>query len=1049
MSEAGSKTKTNVENIQGDLFDERTLLVKRPITFYVISRIEKDEREDIIAFFKEAQRANWVWVDINYKQDKDEYRYYFHTETKKVTAVHVDSKEHGNSYFKVIGLNEKTADDRLNSVKFGVKLHLQNNFKIVTGEHWKIPKNRNSLIIAEETKKITATIKGEIYTEFKKEQQHEREEMQKRLTWGEKLKDIINFQKDFEAQNVKTKYFTYKGFEPVSKAKIKGVEYRFNIDKENSTNMGDDLKDVELIVSDTAEFEAEAKPVGLVTDFCDKEGYINLSFQSTVDYGKFPKAGILKFVHKDVTYEIQEQAVDDLITQKAKNKNLLDILINGNFRPVPDTPYEEIEGLVDSQEKAINYALNCEDFFLVQGPPGTGKTSIIVKMIERFINRGEKVLVSSKNNLAVDNVLEKCSKKNYLAVRLGREERVKLESVKPLLIDNAAIELQNKILKNCSQNEMELLNDLEKQEKYIATLNELENDLKDYFEKKDEKGMLDKILNKRIRWAKLKNYHHYISLWFTRLITKITKNKEALEEKEESYNKRIESALDKDDKYNETKSGWDEIKGQISFYELSFDEKLSPFEGFKELDYKNITEEEFYELLQKEKELKENYQNKENILKDWIDSLQKRQESLYPLLLSSVKIVGATCIGIETRRDFKDVDFDVAIIDEAGQITIFDILVPMARAKKVILIGDHMQLPPVPDNDLIKELKRIKSLEEFDEEDFYDDDEDGELEEESEGKKEAAATTEDNNLQSLVDDYEKMFKTSLFELLYYQAPENNKEMLDNQFRMHPKIAEFISNEFYEGKYQTGLKAEERELEVSVFNCPLYFFDTVNMRGKHEKTEIHKEGHEVRYNPKEGEIVAKILLELLVEGEKINPYILQEGDEDNEEIKEKLVVPENIGIITPYKRQKETIIHIVKKKLNECYQDRHQVEQIMEELEIDSVDSFQGRDKTIILYSFTRSNKKGIIGFLKELRRLNVAMTRAKYMLMLIGDSSTLCNTPLERPRRCFQNLIDYVKKEGIYSPFEEFETKLMTGGGTSDETSCRTGSGTGSGGERA
>ena len=84
------------------------------------------------------------------------------------------------------------------------------------------------------------------------------------------------------------------------------------------------------------------------------------------------------------------------------------------------------------------------------------------------------------------------------------------------------------------------------------------------------------------------------------------------------------------------------------------------------------------------------------------------------------------------------------------------------------------------------------------------------------------------------------------------------------------------------------------------------------------------------------------------------------------------------------------------------------------LEIDTVDSFQGRDKDIILFSFTRSNLEGKIGFLKELRRLNVTMTRAKYCLIMIGDSQTLCFAIDKNACCCFKDLIQYVKKHGLY-----------------------------------
>ena len=93
-------------------------------------------------------------------------------------------------------------------------------------------------------------------------------------------------------------------------------------------------------------------------------------------------------------------------------------------------------------------AMNTEDFMLVQGPPGTGKTEIIVTMLKLLVDQGKKVLISSKNNLAVDNVLEKCIDKGLKCIRLGRPETVKIDKVKNVLVDVYVLALQKEI-ENC------------------------------------------------------------------------------------------------------------------------------------------------------------------------------------------------------------------------------------------------------------------------------------------------------------------------------------------------------------------------------------------------------------------------------------------------------------------------------------------------------------------------------------------------------------------------------------------------------------------------
>jgi superfamily I DNA and/or RNA helicase len=103
-------------------------------------------------------------------------------------------------------------------------------------------------------------------------------------------------------------------------------------------------------------------------------------------------------------------------------------------------------------------------------------------------------------------------------------------------------------------------------------------------------------------------------------------------------------------------------------------------------------------------------------------------------------------------------------------------------------------------------------------------------------------------------------------------------------------------------------------------------------------------------------------------------------------------PEDIAVIAPYKDQ----VDLLKKHSN------------IENLEINTVDGFQGREKEVVLISLVRSNNHNNIGFLRDLRRANVALTRAKRKLIVIGDSSTVAKN------ETYQNLIDYIKDRGLY-----------------------------------
>jgi len=152
---------------------------------------------------------------------------------------------------------------------------------------------------------------------------------------------------------------------------------------------------------------------------------------------------------------------------------------------------------------------------------------------------------------------------------------------------------------------------------------------------------------------------------------------------------------------------------------------------------------------------KEAHDRRYNLLQEWRSYLEQRQQVLYSILVRTVDVVGATCIGISTCRYFQDVDFDVVIADEAGQIQVYDLLVPLVRGKAAILVGDHKQLPPYVND-------------------------------------EARAVIGEN----YGEDSLRLMDRSLFEDLFVSAEKAGHVVrLDEQFRMPECVADFVSVEF--------------------------------------------------------------------------------------------------------------------------------------------------------------------------------------------------------------------------------------------------------------
>ncbi len=226
------------------------------------------------------------------------------------------------------------------------------------------------------------------------------------------------------------------------------------------------------------------------------------------------------------------------------------------------------------------------------------------------------------------------------------------------------------------------------------------------------------------------------------------------------------------------------------------------------------------------------------------------------------------------------------------------------------------------------------------------------------------------------------FNISMMEriLAFPAVPGGNglSKLLSVQYRMHQDIMTFSSDVFYDGHLQadeavrTALLTDLPHVSESPLTVdPIHFIDTA---GASYDEEPEPDG-ESRMNPLEAELVVKKVDELLAHG----------------------VSPENIAVISPYSAQ----VKLLRQKLNHG-------------IEIDSVDGFQGREKEAIVVSLVRSNPEGDVGFLADTRRMNVALTRARRKLIVIGDSATITAHPF------YDKMIKYFESIGAYhSVWEE------------------------------
>ncbi|WP_086119817.1 AAA domain-containing protein [Hydrogenophaga sp. IBVHS2] len=300
-------------------------------------------------------------------------------------------------------------------------------------------------------------------------------------------------------------------------------------------------------------------------------------------------------------------------------------------------------------------------------------------------------------------------------------------------------------------------------------------------------------------------------------------------------------------------------------------------------------------------------------------------------VLDSVQVITCTLVGA-SQRGIRDLVFDTVFIDEAAQAIEPGCWIPIARGQRVVLAGDHHQLPPT-----------VKS--------------------------EQAAR--------------EGLRETLFEKCIRRQPATAR-MLTLQYRMHEQIMAFSSQRFYGGRLQAHPRVRHAGLAAydPVFapDLPVEFLDTAGF-GFVERTVPESRS---TANPEEAALLLRRLNQLLA---AYDPA----GHAEH---------PLTLGVIAPYRAQ-----------IN-CLQDAIEQEPLLgglmrqRQLSVGTVDAFQGQERDIIAISLTRSNRLGEIGFLSDIRRMNVGMTRARRKLLLVGDSSTLGAHPF------FRELLAHVQHIG-------------------------------------
>ncbi|BEP28760.1 IGHMBP2 family helicase [Helicovermis profundi] len=289
---------------------------------------------------------------------------------------------------------------------------------------------------------------------------------------------------------------------------------------------------------------------------------------------------------------------------------------------------------------------------------------------------------------------------------------------------------------------------------------------------------------------------------------------------------------------------------------------------------------------------------------DLYKKIQSNKTEIQEYLINSHRVI-ATTNSTAGSDLLKYENFDWLIMDESAQASIPSSLIPVLKANRFILIGDHFQLPPVV---ISSEAKKLG------------------------------------------------LSTSLMDYLANKYP-YQLTRLEVQYRMNLKINNLVSKLFYNNKLIPDISVRDRLIK-KLYNENI--IEVIDVSGH----ELRKKDSKSYYNN--------------FEIDKVIDYI--------ETLKSKGIEDSQIAVISPYKAQTIKIKDLIK-----------------HEIEVDTVDSFQGREKDIVIISFVRANLNERVGFLNDYRRLNVSISRAKSKLVLVGNFKTL------KTDKLFNNMLNIIK----------------------------------------
>jgi hypothetical protein len=743
---------------------------------------------------------------------------------------------------------------------------------------------------------------------------------------------------------------------------------------------------------------------------------------------KIPMAGfIFLSIRGDRTIQERRNKARYLIDNLSNPMPQLKALLQGapvtkpqqnHYDPISPGVKEEIFPKYDptyQQRKAIEIALNTPDIAIIQGPPGTGKTTVITAILKRLneISSAEKGiagsnLVTAFQHDAVENAVDRIYILGLPAVKFGTKSGANTTDVELIKrrIDEWRLDKANQIrAHNPELSDKPYLSEISDMmigyklspgtaEETGIFLKELLHKCSGMISPETLSGLMGVITSLELEMKATDNLERNLLL---KQVRRIPTNIKAFND---GGSNQIKLALLRISELNSTDL-------QDMMIELSNLAKINKPDNETLLELKHVREKLLLKLsITRNPYAKPKnrdgileilnciaievsaYENKlhspeQRVLLEYLNSFENYPVTIQEAVEDYTSVYGATCqqtFGEEiVKRKADNLVYENVLIDEAARSNPLDMFIPMSVAKsRIILVGDHRQLPHMVDQQIEERLKN-------------------ELK---------GANNGETDLSEFIDE---SIKKSLFEHLISIAKKLQEKdgiprtiTLNEQYRMHPVLGDYVSREFYECHRDTTilspLPADGFSHSIpGLENKAAVWLDIpLNMGAEC----ISKSRSISRQS--EAQAIAKHLKQILdnPKQELLSYGVITFYSEQVSQIRESLT---DVGILSKeYENYVVSDEYIPKIKWGTMG------------LRIGSVDAFQGMEFDVVYLSMVRSNPAGNVGFLQSENRLCVAMSRQKKMLIAVGDSTMLSKPKAQKSIRQLCNFYELCKTEALY-----------------------------------